>query len=602
MLDLGPSATTLRRTFLAEAQTLGRLTIPGIVPVRLAFVANSTAYVATDAIPGGRTLDHLIRESGGMDPTGVLDLAYQLIETLEAVHAKGMLHRDVKPSNVLVGQDGRAYLLDFGAARAWAADALDAHTVTFTPGFAPPEQMAAVGRRGPTLDVYGLCATLYAALAARPPEDATARASGVALTPLLSIRKDLDPELAEAIEAGLALRASDRPATVADLRRLLETGTRNDALETLDSLDDLLLRARRFAFDRRACPACGGVLEEARPLAKDVCPVCWRGRIRVRRLETRMCPVCRHGLLRSTVKRPLIPLRAAPVADEAFQCDSCDARMEVRPDGRWHQAKPPTTAPRDYYPEEWARIAAGLDPGAGDAFCDACDADYALHHDQITLLAATEDPNGFADLYQGRPLPRDRVRWLAVGKSSPHPGYVCERCHTELDKDGRELRLIDSPNRRLDRLAGETRSLESWHRLAEGLPEVGREAEIEERICHALAAAYRRGEVGFGELGWKGPAEVKGKPTQLVVRGEEMRLGRGFRIRSFLLRELGNIRSEGDWLLADTAEEPLEIKVSPVELVAHLRSGDRAVVVTAGDLAARLAWTCLARHAFRVGP
>lgn len=589
MLDLGPAAATLRRTFLGEAQTLSKLTIPGIVPVRLAFVANATAYVATDAVPGAQTLDQLIRETRGLDENGALDLAYQLIETLEAVHTKGLLHRDVKPSNVLVGEDGRAYLLDFGAARSWSADALDAHTVVFTPGFAPPEQMMPVARRGPATDVYGLCATLYATLTGRPPEDATARSAGLALTPILDLRPETDPHLADAIESGLALRASERPASVTELRRLFDAKPGSPTLESLDTLDALLVRARQFAFDRRACPACGGVLEGVNPLGKETCPVCRRGRIRMRKLEVRACPVCRHGILHSSAGRSLLRRPNAAEA-EAWVCDACSARLEVRPDGRWRQAEPATPTPRDFYPEEWARIAAGLDPGAGDAFCDACDADYAVHGDRITLLDAPEDPHGFAGAYLGRPLPRDRVRWLAVGKRSPHPGFVCERCHTELDRDGRELRLVESPNRRLDRLAGETRSLESWHRLAEGLPEVGREAEIEERIAHALAAAYRRGEVGFADLAWKGAVEFEGRSTLLVAREEALRIGRGLRVRTFPLHEMSNLRAEGDWLLADTPRGPFELKVEPVELVGHLRSGDRAVLVTAADLAARLTW------------
>lgn len=581
-LDLGPNAATLRNTFLKEAQTVGRLTLPGVLPLRLAFVANGTAYAATDRIDGAKTLDVLLREEGPLDPTGTLDLAYQLMETLEAVHEKRLLHRDVKPSNVLVGPDGRAFLIDFGAARAWTADACDAHTVAFTPGFAPPEQYATVARRGPATDVYGLCATLYATLTGRAPEDATARAGGAELTPLLTLRPDLDQGIAEAIESGLALRAGDRPASMTELRRLFDEGPGGHALDTLESLDDLLFRSRRFAFDRRACPACGGVLEDPRPLPKDGCPVCHRGRIRRRRLDARVCPACRHGVLLPEGKRGLFHR-----ATEGPQvCDSCRSRYLPLEDGRVRQE----STGRSLYPEEWTRVAAGLDPSAGDAACDACEADFALHGDRITLLQSAEDPHGFAVAYQGRPLPRDRVRWLAVGKRSPHPGLVCERCATELDREGPLLRLVDSSNRRLDRLAGESRTLESWHRLAEGLPEVGQEADLEERIAHALGAAYRRGEVGFGDLAWRGPAVYQDRSTSFVARDDGFRVGRGLRIKNFRLDDLQNVRAEGDWLLADGPEGPFELRIEPVELVAHLRSGDRAVLLTASDLVARVAW------------
>ena len=594
LLDLGGSAIALRRTFLSEAQTVGRLALPGVLPVRLAFVANATGYVVTDAVEGAKTLDVLLKEGGELDPTGVLDLAYQLIETLEAIHAKGLLHRDVKPSNVLVGPDGRVYLIDFGAARSWTADAQNAHTVVFTPGYAPPEQMAPLARRGPQTDVYGLCATLYAALTGRAPEDATARAGGQPLTPLASLRPDLDVGISEAIEKGLSMRASDRPATMGDLRRLLDEGPGHDALDSLDSLDALLLRARRFVFDRRACPACGGVLEEARPLPKEGCPACQRGRVRLRRLDARACPACRRGVLQPTSRAGGFFARRG--AGAGGVCDDCSTAFVALEDGRWRNGK----TGRELYPDEWARVAAGLNPDAGNAFCDACDADFDLQGDLLTLLHAPEDPHGFAKAYAGRPLPRERVRWLAVGKRSPHPGFVCDRCDTELDRDGRDLRLIDSPNRRLDRLAGQSRSLESWHRLAEGLPEAGREAELEERIGHALGAAYRRGEVGFGALAWRGPAAFRGRPTLLVAREDGLRLGRGLRARNVPLADLQGLRAEGDWLLAEGPDGPFELQVEPVELVAHLRSGDRSVLLSATDLAARLAWAGMSAGHFRV--
>lgn len=618
MLDLGPNAASLRRAFLAEAQTLGRLSIAGILPVRLTFGALGTAYVATDAVIGARTLDEQLKEEGPLDPDGLLDLAFQLMETLEAVHRRGLLHRDIKPSNVLIGPDGRAYLLDFGAARAWSADADEAHTVVFTPGYAPLEQLATVARRSPATDVYGLSATLYASLAARPPEDATARAAGTPLTPLAELRPDIDIEIAEAIERGLALRPADRPATMAELRKLFEDGPGHDALDTLETLDDLLVRSRRFAFDRRACPACGGVLEPVRPLAKLTCPVCRRGRVQRRLLDPRLCPACRHGVIRvekadtgscgqcgGEVRfgRTLLGRRRGKCAGcgevtdapTVVACDTCRVRYVELPDGRRRNE----TTGETHYPEEWAKLAAGFDATAGNAECDACQAEYSLDGDRLTLVSAIEDTHGYADRYLGRPLPLERVRWLAVGKQSPRPGLVCERCATEFDRERDGLRLVDSPNRRLDRCADEIRPLESWHRLAEGLPQPGQEKELEERISHALAAAYRRGEVGFGDLAWKGPVEHQGRTTYLVARDDGLRLGRGLRTKTVPLSNLTNLHAEGDWLLAEGPDGPFELKIEPVELVGHLRSGDRSVVLTALDLAARLTWPILAGQAFR---
>ena len=581
VLDLGPHAAALRHEFLAEARTVGRLAVAGVLPVRLAFVALGTAYVATDRVEGARTLDALIREGGPLDGTGLLDLAYALMETLAAVHAQGLLHRDIKPGNILVAPDGKPYLLDFGAARTLTADALDAHAVLFTPGYAPPEQRDPLARRGPALDVYALCATLYAALAGRAPTDAAARAAGEPLPSLAELRPDLDPGLVAAVEKGLALVPGERPASIAELRRLLDEGPGGDALDTLDALDALLVRSLRFAFDRRACPACPGVLAEVRPLAKDVCPVCRRGRIRPRRLDSRACPVCRTGVLHPAAR-----------ADGTLACDVCAARLDPAADGRLTFLEDG----RALYPEEWARVAARLPASAGEGFCDGCDADYRLHGDRLTLLRADEDPYGFAETYLGRPLPRERVRWVAVGKRSPHPGLVCDRCVTEFDRAGREFTLVDSPDRRLARFAGGTRDLETWHRIAEGLPEAEQESLWEARIAAALVAAYRRGEVGFGELAWRGPVRYEGRATRLVARDEGFRIGKGLRVRQVPIADLQGLRAEGDVLFAEGPDGPFEMAVEPVELVAHLRSGDRVARLTAADLAARLAWRDVARR------
>ena len=587
LLDLGPSAATLRHAFLDEARTVGRLAIHGVLAVRLAFVANGTAYVATDRVEGASTLDAIVREEGPLDSTRLLDLAYQLMETLAAVHDGGLLHRDLKPSNVLVAPDGRAFLLDFGAARAWTADALDVHTVLYTPGYAPPEQRSAVARRGPALDVYALCATLYAALSGRAPTDAAARAGGEPLPSLAERRPDLDGALIEAIERGLALNPGERPQSVAELRRLLDDGGDVGALDTLDALDALLVRSQRFAHARRACPACPGILSEARPLARDVCPVCRRGKIRLRRLDPRVCPICRTGVLHRPSRR-----WAKGAVEDPLTCDGCAVRFDPETDGQWRLAG----SERRMYPDAWARVAAGLPATAGDLFCDGCDADFVFHADRLTLLRAPEDPHGFAAAYLLRPLPRERVRWLAVGKRSPHPGLVCDRCVTEFDHSARLLRLVDSTDRRLARYAGEIRGLEAWHRIAEGLPEPGQEIDLEARIATVLVAAYRRGEVGFGELAWRGPATFDGRATMLIARDEGLRIGRGLRIRQMPIVDLQNLRAEGDRLLAEGPDGPFEIGVEPVEMVARLRSGDRAVLLTAEDLSARLAWRDITRR------
>src|ERR671934_342718 len=141
---------------------------------------------------------------------------------LAMVHAAGMLHRDVKPENVMVTADGRAVLLDFGWARAFAAGKTSRMTAIVTHGYAPLEQYAQSGARfGPFTDVYALGALLYHLLTGEPPAPATDRALGAALASPRQRKPEISARVSDAVMAALALRASERPQTVEAFLALL---------------------------------------------------------------------------------------------------------------------------------------------------------------------------------------------------------------------------------------------------------------------------------------------------------------------------------------------------------------------------------------------
>ncbi|MBX3464032.1 MAG: protein kinase [Planctomycetes bacterium] len=144
---------------------------------------------------------------------------------LAAAHARGLVHRDVKPSNVFVTRDGRPVLLDFGIAARHADQRLTATQTTLgTPWYMPPEQAQrhGGGPAAPTLDVYGLGATLYHLLAGRPPYEGDAPAVLAALptrdpTPLAAARSDLPRDLQAVVERCLERDPARRYATAAML-------------------------------------------------------------------------------------------------------------------------------------------------------------------------------------------------------------------------------------------------------------------------------------------------------------------------------------------------------------------------------------------------
>jgi serine/threonine protein kinase len=138
------------------------------------------------------------------------------------VHAAGFLHRDIKPANLLIGPRGEPTLIDFGASRAAMAGRTVAMTAVFTPGYAAAEQFTAA-KQTPATDIYALSATLYHAITGAAPPSAIDRMLDDTCPPLAQLAPPgFRHELLGAIDTGLSVRVSQRPASIADWRSLLE--------------------------------------------------------------------------------------------------------------------------------------------------------------------------------------------------------------------------------------------------------------------------------------------------------------------------------------------------------------------------------------------
>ncbi|MYR58227.1 protein kinase, partial [Streptomyces sp. SID625] len=126
-------------------------------------------WIATAFVPGP-SLAETVAEHGPLPPDTVRALGARLTEALAAVHAAGLVHRDIKPGNVLLAPDGPR-LIDFGIARAGGATALTATDVVIgTPGYLSPEQARARDEEvGPPSDVFSLGCVLAYAASGRPP-------------------------------------------------------------------------------------------------------------------------------------------------------------------------------------------------------------------------------------------------------------------------------------------------------------------------------------------------------------------------------------------------------------------------------------------------
>ena len=154
--------------FRFEAEAAAAMDHPNIVTVYGVGEVDGRPFLAMKWVPG-RTLSAALPHRGG-DLRTLVDLLAKSARAVQHAHLRGLLHRDLKPGNVLLGADGQPHVADFGLARRLDASASLAGTETAgTPGYMAPEQ--ARGDRGLTIavDVYGLGAILYEALTGRPP-------------------------------------------------------------------------------------------------------------------------------------------------------------------------------------------------------------------------------------------------------------------------------------------------------------------------------------------------------------------------------------------------------------------------------------------------
>jgi len=229
-----------RRRVLREAQAAARLNHPGIVTLYEMGEEDGNALLVTELVEGATLAE--LSAAGALSDREIGEIGADLCEALDHAHARGVVHRDVKPQNVLFGGEGepRAKLMDFGVARLADAAALTAPgDVVGTLAYMSPEQ-AEGDAAGPAADVYSLALVLYECWSGENPNRratpaATARAIGARLRPLRRLRPELPRELSETIDACLQRRPGRRPS-------LDELGS---ALE--DSLDLLADEAARPA-------------------------------------------------------------------------------------------------------------------------------------------------------------------------------------------------------------------------------------------------------------------------------------------------------------------------------------------------------------------
>ena len=167
-----------RERSLREARVAARLTHPGVVTVHDVFEAEGSPWIVMELVRA-RSLARTLAEDGPMSPARAAEMGTVLLEALGSAHAAGIVHRDVKPGNVLITAEGRTVLTDFGIATVAGDPGLtQAGMVMGTPGFCSPERIRGAPA-SPASDLWSLGATLYAAVEGHGPFDGQGSAMAV---------------------------------------------------------------------------------------------------------------------------------------------------------------------------------------------------------------------------------------------------------------------------------------------------------------------------------------------------------------------------------------------------------------------------------------
>ncbi|MEV0902151.1 protein kinase [Actinoplanes sp. NPDC049802] len=217
----------LRERAIREARAIAMLDHPNVVRVFDVVFRDGDPWIVMELVPS-RSLFDTVRDDGPMAPDRVARIGLGVLAALRAAHRAGLLHRDVKPGNVLLARDGRIVLTDFGLATSAGDSSMTSTGVVLgSPQYLAPER-ALDGEIGPAADLWSLGATLYAAVEGRPPY---VRSSPMATLAALATELPDPPDRAGALRHALTALLQRDPAIRADAetaRRLLLAATTPD--------------------------------------------------------------------------------------------------------------------------------------------------------------------------------------------------------------------------------------------------------------------------------------------------------------------------------------------------------------------------------------
>lgn len=215
------------RKFKLEASNQQKCQHPNIAQVYDWFEENNTVYIIMEFI-SGKSLYAILQEEGILSENRIKKYFIQIAEALKVVHANNFLHRDIKPDNILINNQDRAILIDFGATKEFIAGQTRKMSVTLTQGYAPTEQYIYSAKRFKATDFYALCASMYELLTGKLPVESVERVNKVhegSSDPLIPPRK-LNSNITELMDkvilTGMRINVGERFQTADDLIAALQ--------------------------------------------------------------------------------------------------------------------------------------------------------------------------------------------------------------------------------------------------------------------------------------------------------------------------------------------------------------------------------------------
>ncbi len=206
------------KKFVEEAKLLWNLSTPtrhpNIVSVRALFEVHGTAYMIMD-FEDGVSLSKLLKEGRRFNERSLWNIIKPIAEGLDRAHRVGVLHRDIKPPNILITDDNRPVLIDFGSARFEAAEATSTSVTFHTPPYAAVEQYVKTYPQGPWTDIYALAVVLYECVTGEKPPEVLERLHGGLGTPLSDGHwPGFSKKFLQAIDKGMTIKPTERPQSI----------------------------------------------------------------------------------------------------------------------------------------------------------------------------------------------------------------------------------------------------------------------------------------------------------------------------------------------------------------------------------------------------